>query len=461
MAMAPGRSRRPPRSALRAGLLACALAAGGADVLGAQGVPAPPARRDSTPSVIDTVRVVGRIDDLIGRSATASEGVVGAADLRSRPITREGELLESVPGVIVTQHSGEGKANQYFVRGFNLDHGTDFRTSVEGIPLNMPTHGHGQGYTDLNFVVPEFVDHLDYRLGVYHAELGDFGSAGGAELHLVRALDRPFATLGVGQNGLRRLVAGGSGRLGPGDLLLGGEGKSYDGPWRLAENLRKLSGIARYSWERGPSRFTLLGLAYRNRWDSNDQIPVRTVGDGTVGRFGQVDSTDGGAARRYSLSGSWRRTGERSADEVQLFGVYSNLDLYSDFTYFLDDPVHGDQFNQTDRRVILGGSARHAGEARALGAAHTLTVGLQTRTDLIGGLGLYHTQARERLGTVREDRVRETGTGVYAEAESRWRPWLRSVLGARADGYLFDVTSDRPENSGRRRAGIMSPKASL
>ena len=377
------------------------------------------------------------------------------------PSTREGELLETVPGVIVTQHSGDGKANQYFVRGFNLDHGTDFQTRVEGMPVNMPTHGHGQGWTDLNFLIPELVDYLDYRLGVYHAELGDFGSAGGAEFHLVRTLARPFVTLGAGQNGLARVAAGASTRAAGGDLLAGGEARSYDGPWERPQGLRKLSGMARYSRDQGTSRFSLLALAYRNRWDSNDQVPARAVGGGLIGRLGQVDSTDGGSTHRYSLAGSWRRAGGSSVQEVQLFGIHSDLDLYSNFTYFLDDPERGDQFNQKDRRTIFGANATHAQNARALGADHRLTLGLQTRADLIGGLGLYRTQAQRRHGTVREDEVRQTGTGLFAEAETRWRPWLRSVLGVRGDGYTFRVNSDRSANSGSHRAGIVSPKASL
>lgn len=419
-----------------------------------------PPRRD-TVAVLDTLRVTGRYDNLIGIAATASEGRVGAADLRSRPITREGELLETVPGVIVTQHSGEGKANQYFVRGFNLDHGTDFQTRVEGMPVNMPTHGHGQGWTDLNFLVPELVDHLDYRLGVYHAGIGDFGSAGGAEFHLVRTLARPFATLGAGQNGLARIAAGASTRAAGGELLAGGEARSYDGPWERPQELRKLSAMVRYSRDHGPSRLSLLAMAYRNRWESNDQVPRRAVDSGEIGRLGQVDSTDGGRAERYSLAGSWRRAGGRSVQQVQLFGIYSDLDLYSNFTYFLDDPERGDQFNQKDRRVVLGGGATHSQSARAFGARHLLTVGAQTRADLIGGLGLYRTRAQLRHGTVREDRVRQTGTGLYAEADSRWLPWLRTVMGVRGDGYTFHVDSDLAANSGTRRAGIVSPKASV
>jgi Outer membrane receptor proteins, mostly Fe transport len=429
--------------------------------LAAQDAPSRSARDSLRSHVIDTLKVVGRIDDLVGTAATASEGRVGAADLKLRPFTREGELLETVPGMIVTQHSGEGKANQYFVRGFNLDHGTDFQTRLEGMPINLPSHGHGQGWTDLNFLIPEFVESLDYKLGVYHAEVGDFGSAGAADFHLLRTLDRPFTNVEYGVNGLARLAAGMSSRLGGGQLLVGGEGKRYDGPWALKEDVQKFSGITRYSWNSGTSQFSLLGLAYHNRWNSNDQIPLRAVVDGQISRYGQIDSTDGGTSQRFSLAGNWQHVASHSTQLVQLFGVYSGLELFSNFTYFLDNPEHGDQFSQTDHRVIMGGNATHQQAANALGATHTVTLGLQSRTDIINGVGLFHTQRRARFETVRQDDVRETGTGLYVNAASQWSDWFRTVLGLRADGYLFSVTSDRPENSGRRNAGIVSPKASF
>ena len=448
----------------RATLLAGATLALSAQAGDAQ-APRTPSARPTTDSAraraVDTVRVIGRIDDLIGTAASASEGRIGAVDLRARPILREGELLETVPGVIVTQHSGDGKANQYFVRGFNLDHGTDFQTKLEGMPLNMPTHGHGQGYTDLNLVIPELVDHLEYKLGVHHAELGDFGSAGGAEFHLVRSLDAPFASTEYGANGLARLAAGGSRTVGAGTLLLGGEAKVYDGPWERSQDVRKLAGVARYGWTRGGSRLSVLGMAYRNRWNATDQIPRRAVADGRLSRFGTLDSSDGGNAARYSLSGSWRHVGGRSVQEVQLYGVHSDLQLYSNFAYFLTDETRGDQFAQWDRRTILGGSATHAQAVELLGTSHELRTGVQLRGDIIGGLGLAQTVARRRVQTIREDRVRQTGAGVFVEAQSRWRPWLRTVLGLRADGHAFDVRSDRAENSGDRTAGIVSPKASL
>jgi hypothetical protein len=407
---------------------------------------------------LPAVTVTGRAADLIGTASTASEGRVGAADLRLRPIMREGELQESVPGVIVTQHSGDGKANQYFARGFNLDHGTDFQTSLEGMPLNMPTHAHGQGYTDLNFLIPELVASIDYRLGVYYAEVGDFGSAGAAEYHLVRALDHPFVSATGGENGMARIAGAGSARAGDGHVLVGGELKAYNGPWDVAEELRKGSGIASYDVERGSSEYSVLAMAYHNQWNASDQIPLRAVEDGTIGRFGQIDPTDGGSTARYSLSGSWRRSGARALDRVGLFVVRSDLSLFSNFEYLLSDLTHGDQFNQRERRLVLGGQATHA---QQLGAAHVLTVGVQSRYDILSPVGLYHTEARARLSTVREDDVHELGAGVFVDATSRWRSWFRTELGVRGDVYAFDVTSDNPVNSGQRDAAIVSPKASL
>ena len=453
-----------PTVRLRASLLALTLGIAGATSVGQsqQQPPTPLAGRDSARArSVDTVKVIGRIDNLIGIARSASEGRVGAVDLRRRPISREGELLETVPGLIVTQHSGDGKANQYFVRGFNLDHGTDFQTRVDGMPLNMPTHAHGQGYTDLNFLIPELVDFLDYKLGVSHAELGDFGSAGGAEFHLMRSLDRPFTTASGGANGFARLASGASAKVGAGTLLLGAEVKRYDGPWLTPQDIRKLSGLARYSVKRGASDWSVLGMAYKNRWNATDQIPRRAVSSGLLSRFGHVDSTDGGNTQRYSVSGRYRHVGSRAVREAQLFAVYSDLQLFSNFGYFLDDAAQGDQFSQHDVRGIFGANLMQTQQSTLLGTTHVVKLGIQSRVDIINGLALYNTMARSRVGTVREDRVREIGAGAYTEVESRWRPWFRSVLGLRGDAYRFKVTSDLTENSGARTASIASPKASL
>ncbi|HTR20489.1 MAG TPA: TonB-dependent receptor plug domain-containing protein [Gemmatimonadales bacterium] len=411
--------------------------------------------------LLQPVTVIGRSDDLIGSAATASEGHVGAIDLRLRPLLREGELQEAVPGMIVTQHSGDGKANQYFVRGFNLDHGTDFQTTLEGMPLNMPTNAHGQGYTDLNFLIPELVDYLDYRLGVYYADVGDFGSAGAVEYHLVRSLDQPIVTSTAGENGMARLAAAGSLRVRQGALLVGGEVKGYNGPWETPERLRKLSGLARYSWGAGPSQFSVLATAYHNSWNASDQIPLRAVESGAISRFGEIDSTDGGTTERYSVSGSWRHVGATAVRDVQLYGIRSTLSLFSNFEYALTDTIRGDQFNQSESRIVLGGQATQRQEVQALSGLHLVTVGVQARYDGLSPVGLYHTQARLRLNTVREDDVHELGSGVFVAADSRWTARLRTAVGLRGDLYAFDVASDLPANSGRRTAGILSPKLSI
>lgn len=420
-------------------------------------------RTDTLPDLylLRGVVVEGRIDDLTQVAVTASQGRVGAADLRLRPLSREAELLETVPGLIMTQHSGDGKSNQMFVRGFNLDHGTDFLTRVEGMPVNIATHAHGQGYTDLNFLVPELVDFVEYQLGNYYAEVGDFGSAGSAQFRLRRSLPRPIFSSGFGENGFARVVAAGSTRLGPGDLLAGGEFKGYDGPWDRPQDLSKKSGMLRYSWASGNHAFSLLGLGYDNRWNSSDQIPQRLVDQGRISRFGQVDSTLTGASSRYSLSGHWARAGDRSQQRVEMYRIQYDLDLYGNFTYFLEDEENGDQVLQRDRdRIILGMNVMHVQPFQWLDRRHTLTAGAQTRFDQ-ADVALFATRRRQIVDAIREDVVDQWGTGVYVQAESRWSPTFRSIVGLRGDHYRVNVESDLAANTGDASASIVSPKLSL
>ncbi len=338
----------------------------------------PDTARHRQPVRLDSVTVVGgRRDDLIGLATSASQGRVGAVDLQARPMSREGELFESVPGVIVTQHSGDGKANQYFIRGFNLDHGTDFQTRLEGMPINMPSHAHGQGYTDLNFLIPELVGYIDYWLGVYHTDLGDFGSAGGAQFHLLDRLARPFVAVGGGENGLARVAGGGSARVGDGNLLVGAEVKRYDGPWLLPEDLRKVSGLARYSWQRNASRFSILGLAYHNSWHSSDQIPLRAVADGLIGRFGNIDKRRGHhrARQPVGLVAPCRRRFQPGSPAVR-----DPFRPEPVLGFCLDDPTRGDQFNQRERRTILGGNAVHRQVAVATASTATTLVAPRSRS---------------------------------------------------------------------------------
>jgi hypothetical protein len=421
----------------------------------------PPPDPDSV-YVLDPIDVQGRVDDLTGIVSTASVGYVGARDLRVRPLLRAGELLETVPGMILTQHSGGGKSNQMFVRGFNLDHGTDFSTKLEGMPINLPTHAHGHGYTDLNFLIPELLDHVEYSLGNFYAEIGDFGSAGGADFRLRRSLDAPILSAGLGDHGYQRVVAAASTPLGArGTLLAGGEAQRNDGPWDLPEDLQKLSGMLRYTLEGATSTFSLLALGYDNEWSATDQIPSRAVEAGTIGRFGNLDETLGGASSRYTAIASWNRATSSSSQKVEVYGAYYELDLFSNFTYVLDDPADGDQFRQQDHgRTIVGANLAHLQPFDLGGLEHTVTVGAQLRGDM-GELTLSRTSDRALVSTVRNDEFTQWSGGAYAELKSPWSDVFRTTLGLRTDAYMFDVTSDLAANTGESDDQIVSPKLSV
>jgi hypothetical protein len=411
---------------------------------------------------LEPITVEGRIDDLTGLATSASVGFVGAQDLRVRPIARVGELLEVVPGMILTQHSGSGKSNQMFVRGFNLDHGTDFSTRLEGMPVNLPTHAHGQGYTDLNFVIPELIDAIEYSLGTHHPEIGDFGSAGGAEMRLRRRLDKPVFSLTGGAYGQRRLVAAGSVDLGgTGSLLVGGEAQRYDGPWEVPEDVRKWSGMVRYTRSSPTQTFSVLAMGYDNEWNASDQVPLRAVESGAVDRFGQVDPTLGGSSSRYSLSAGWTRSTSTGSQHVDVYAIGYALDLYSNFTYLLDDPVDGDQLRQVDDgRLTWGANLGTLHPMEVGGLDHELSIGSQIRGDR-ADLTLARTRARTALQDVRVDDVTQWSVGVYGEWTTHWSSSFRSAIGMRWDGYAFDVTSDLPANSGQDTDQTVSPKLSL
>src|SRR6185503_15601951 len=286
---------------------------------------------------------------------TAASAVrISGAEVNAVPFSRVGEALEAVPGLIVTQHSGEGKANQYFLRGFNLDHGTDLAISVDGMPVNMPTHGHGQGYADINFMIPELIQSVNVRKGPYFADVGDFGSAGSVAIDYVNKLPKNIAELTFGSFAYRRALAAGSTAVGMGTLLAAFEGVAYDGPWDVPDNVRKLNGVLRYSQGTATDGFSLSAMAYSNGWNSTDQVAQRAIDQGIIGRFGTLDPTDGGTSSRFSLSSNWAHSSEYGQTKANAYLIRSSMNLYNNFTYFLDDPVNGDQFSQLDKRVVYG-----------------------------------------------------------------------------------------------------------
>lgn len=393
--------------------------------------------------------VYGRAIPQVGTATSGSEGVVGYADFENRPISRVGELAENVPGLVATQHSGTGKANQYFLRGFNLDHGTDLAGYVDGAPVNMRSHGHGQGYLDLNFLIPEMVERIDYAKGPYHAQQGDFASAGSMAYTTKSRLAAPLAEVTGGSFGYWRALAAGSADAAGGTVLAAVEGVLSNGPWMLDEDLRKVNVLLKYStadWSLGLS-------GYSSRWTSTDQVPERAIASGLIPRRGFIDPDLGGSAGRLALTFN----GNFGQTRVSAYAILSRLQLTSNFTYFLDDPVNGDEFRQIDRRGVFGGAVRH----EILGEVVTWRFGADARFDRIGRLGLYRTAGGQPVSTVREDRIDEYGGGLYGEAELRLAPALRLVLGLRGDAIGYRVRSDLAANSGAGSAAILTPKAAL
>jgi hypothetical protein len=400
-------------------------------------------------------------ESLVGIAQSASQGAITARQLDARPMARAGEVLETVPGVIISQHSGEGKASQYYLRGFNLDHGTDFATMVAGMPVNLPTHGHGQGYTDLNFLIPELVSGIQYSKGPYFAEQGDFATAGAANISYVNSLAQPIVSVAGGEQMFGRALFAASPRVGGGSLLSAIEVGHNDGPWDRPDDFRTINGLVRYTRGDTSRGFSLTAMGYRARWNSTDQVPRRAIDSGLIGRFGALDATDGGETYRYSGSLEWQRSRGNAATRVTAHGIGYDLDLFSNFMFFLDDPERGDQFEQADHRFITGAKVSHRRLERWFGRSVQNTFGVQLRNDDITSVGLYRTAARRRLGTIRQDRVLETSAGAYAQNEIAWSPWLRTLAGARLDGYRFGVDSGLPEDSGTRRAALVSPKGGV
>ena len=398
--------------------------------------------------------------DPIGIADSANQGTITARQLENRPLLRTGELLEAVPGVIVTQHSGDGKANQYFARGFNLDHGTDFRTTVLGMPVNLPTNAHGQGYSDLNFVIPELVSTIQYKKGTYYAEEGDFSAVGAAAIDYVRTMEKGLLSVGLGQNRFKRIVAANSSELGPGSLLYAFEGAGQDGPWQTPEHYKRFNGVLSYGWKAGADDFRVTGMALQSSWNATDQVPQRAIASGRVDRFGTIDPSDGGETARYSLSADWKRRHQDGVTKVNAYVVKSRLDLFSNFTYAMDDPVNGDQFQQSERRTLAGLNAERLWTHQLAGLEMETSVGLQLRQDRIAPVALASTVARQRLATIREDEVTERASALFLSNTTYWLPWFRTVAGVRSDWYSFDVASSNPANSGKVNASIASPKFS-
>jgi outer membrane receptor protein involved in Fe transport len=398
---------------------------------------------------MEEVIVFGRNLELLGTAKASSEGSVGGADLLVRPMLRVAELLEAVPGLVAVQHSGSGKANQYFLRGFNLDHGTDFVSYIDGVPWNLRSHGHGQGYLDVNGLLPEIVERIDYRKGTYRADVGDFSIAAASFIQTINELDSPFLALESGENGWGRLAAGGSMDVGEGRLTALGEYKNYDGPWERQEGLEHVSLWGKYAVPMNFGELSITLSAYEGDWHPTEQIPERVIGSAVCeDAFCTLDPSAGGNTSRWIAS-------------AQLAGVDWDASAYLQY-YDWDmqsNPTYDFQINQFDKRTTVGGRFdRTLIEEMNL----EFDVGAEFRYDDIGPVGLDENAGGQFIANISNNEIREASLGVYGEAT--WLPTdkLRLLAGLRGEYYDFDVTALGPGSAaGSASDNIVSPKLGL
>ena len=419
---------------------------------------AKPTPASTEPAGADIV-VFGRGEAKIGVAHASSEGTVAGADLLVRPLLRVSELLEAVPGMVAAQHSGSGKANQYFLRGFNLDHGSDFTTYIDGVQMNLRTHGHGQGYLDLNGLIPEIIAREDFRKGPYRADGGDFALAGAAYMTTIESFDAPWVSLEGGSYGYARLAAGGTtDGLGAGKLTLAGQAKIYDGPWQEPEHLRHASGFAKYVAPLGEGTIEASLNAYHATWRPTEQIPERVIGSPICPDvFCSPDPSARGRTTRLVGNIAFRQTDWRA----NIYGQFYDWAMTSNPTYTDPDGTSA-QIRQFDRRWIIGGRGeKHWTVSQAL----TLTLGTEARYDHIGNVGVSRTSERRFLFSLGRYHVEEASAALYGEAT--WEPLagLRLIGGLRGDYYHYSVRA-RDEAAAQAGTGnghdsILSPKASV
>lgn len=459
-------------------VLGCAWAAGPAPGWAASADPEPVPVADADfyaaylgSATLDEVTVVATG---VSQASAASAGDITQAQIAAQPLLRPGAVLENVPGLIVTQHSGEGKANQYFLRAFNLDHGTDLASEIDDMPVNMPTHAHGQGYSDLNFLIPELVADLHYKKGPYYADEGDFATAGAVRMDLLS--ESPTrVSVGYGEDGYRRGLFIGSTTLGSGTFLGAGEVYHNDGPFDVPDDYNRLSGVLRYRGATDGSYWTLTAMGYRGKWNSTDQVPEQAIATGTIDRFGSLNPSDGGETSRSSLSFNRVRRSDTDQVQVSAYLISYRLDLWSTFTAYLKDPVHGDQMLQHDDRIVYGFKTSKTWFTTVGGLPMTNVVGVQARLDDIRDIAIHPTLQRQVIGTTQDAGVTESNGALYAENTLQWLPWLRTSLGLREDEFSFNVTDKLRKgdggcdiqsdplgcNTGTKRASIFSPKLSI
>jgi len=408
--------------------------------------------------------------------------LISRLDIKLRPITNSQEVLRLVPGLFIGQHAGGGKAEQLFLRGFDLDHGTDIQLTVDGMPVNMVSHAHGQGYADLHFVIPELIEGVDFKKGPYNAEKGNLATAGWVNFRTRTALDRSFVKLEGGQFDTFRAVAGldllgtvrrsGKGRAKNQSAYLASEYSFTNSYFDNPQHFKRLNVMGKYHGHLGANtNLTLTGSTFWSKWNHSGQIPDRAIESGLTGFFGSVDPTEGGETSRTNVNAQFVTVTPRdNLIKNQVFYGNYGFELYSNFTFFLRDSINGDQIRQKERRNLFGYNGSYTTES-TIGTSHfTTTLGAQYRQDITGGKNggtpteLSYTKNRtETLERAKYGNINEINAALYADELVELSDRFTVNAGVRVDYFRSQYTDLllQPAQTGRARQAIVSPKLNL
>ena len=400
--------------------------------------------------------------------AASSEQFIPDKDILLQPQGRPAQVLRLIPGFIAVEHSGgAGKADQYFLRGFDADHGTDVAFFIDNMPINLRTHGHGQGYTDLNFIIPETIQGIDVVKGTYHAEFGDFNTAGAVRFKTRDVLQENVVQGGGGQFDTQRYLLMLSPTKDKVRTLFAAEGYYTNGPFENDNRYFRFNFMGKATVNPTVrSELSVTGSYQKSNWNASGEIPFRAVTDGTIDRFGSIDPSEGGKTQRTTGRLQYHYDtpsgGQFFADA---YLMYYKLGLWTNFTFFLDDPVNGDGINQHDQRYMYGGNLGYRQAGELFGIHSAATAGLQVRDDSISNIRLGTQTKRTATGTIVESAVQEASYSPYVKLELQPMPWMRLAGGVRADYFTFDVRNlcdTCPQQpAGRKDSGQVSPKGNL
>lgn len=394
--------------------------------------------------------------------ASASAQSYSKQELELVPRRSIGDLLEVVPGLTVIQHAGGGKANQYYLRGFDADHGTDIAFSVDGVPVNNVSHGHGQGFSDFNYVIPDLVEAVQVRKGPYFAQDGDFATAGAVNLSLKEKFDANQLTFQAGQFDIFRGYAFLGKDDGKKGFYLAQEVYTSNGPFINPEDFVRYNLAAKGRFAAGKWKGSFTGSLYAGNWNASGQIPLALVEAGLLPRFGSLDPSEGGDSHRYQFNAniSYQPDATQSLD-LLLYTYHYDLNLFSNFTFFLNDPLNGDQIEQQDDRQVAGYKATYSRFDKKGELGFRTTLGNGLRFDHIDN-SLSHTVARRFLNPIAENQINQFNPYFYVQEEFLPADWVKIVAGLRWDLLSYYV-SDRLGTGveGARTASVFSPKLSV